>query len=281
MIYPNRLKPLTIDVISVQSQVAYGHVGNSVAFPTLYSQGHEVVVVPTVLFSNVPHYDTLSGGPLPQEWFEGFLSDIERRGLLESAPAVLIGYLGSAEQARALAAWLERVTAHYPEMQVILDPVMGDYDSGSYVAPGVPAALRDLLVPLATGMSPNAYEFEQIVGRETRTAAATVEAARELLSGRKEWVVVTSAAPDESGEDELRIVIVTREGEEWLSFDRVNSAAKGTGDMFTAALLGYRLKGYGLREAVGTAHGDVARVLERTARLERAELVLSEMTPDR
>src|SRR5690625_963953 len=72
MIYPNRLKPLTIDVISVQSQVAYGHVGNSVAFPTLYSQGHEVVVVPTVLFSNVPHYDTLVAARCPRSGSRGF-----------------------------------------------------------------------------------------------------------------------------------------------------------------------------------------------------------------
>ena len=96
---PGTLSPLPVDVISVQSQVVYGCVGNSVAVPTLQASGLNVVPVPTVLLSNTPHYDSLHGGSVPQEWFEGFLADLDRRQALTCARYVLVGYLGSAEQA--------------------------------------------------------------------------------------------------------------------------------------------------------------------------------------
>ena len=193
---PGSLDPLPVDVISVQSQVVYGCVGNSVAVPTLQAAGLNVVPVPTVLLSNTPHYDTLHGGAVPLEWFEGFLADLTRRQVLRHAKAVVIGYLGSPEQAEVLATWLRNALEEKPELKVFLDPVMGDHDSGLYVHPDLPAALRDTLVPLATGLTPNAFEFQRIVGQDVSTADATTKAATQLLGGRTEWVVGTSAAPD-------------------------------------------------------------------------------------
>jgi len=271
---PGSLEPIPVDVISVQSQVVYGCVGNSVAVPTLQSYGLSVLPVPTVLLSNTPHYDTLHGGAVPLDWFEGFLADLERRNALAQARAVQVGYLGSPEQAEALAEWLRRVTAQHPQLRVILDPVMGDFDSGVYVDPRLPEVLRSQLAPLATGMAPNAFEFEQLTQTELPTVDATVEAARGFLGGRTEWVVVTSAAPQEGDPELARIVIVTLEGHEIVSWQRVDSTAKGTGDLFSASLTSELLSGASLLQAVRAAHDRVATVLERTARLRANELVL-------
>jgi len=272
---PRSLEPLPVDVVSVQSQVVYGCVGNSVAVPTLQALGLNVVPVPTVLLSNTPHYDTLAGGAVPLDWFEGYLRALDERRVLRHARAVLVGYLGSPTQAAALAAWLERATRAKPELLVVLDPVMGDFDSGLYVDPQLPAALRDRLVPHATGLTPNAFEFEQLIGRPLATVAETVAAARGLLEGRTQWVVVTSAAPQEDGGGS-RIVLVTSSGHEVVTWERVAYGAKGTGDLFTAAVTGALLQGADLRDAVVAAHARVATVLERTARLNCNELVLTD-----
>lgn len=274
---PGSLDPLPVDVISVQSQVVYGCVGNSVAVPTLQAAGLNVVPVPTVLLSNTPHYDTLHGGAVPLEWFEGFLADLTRRQVLRHAKAVVIGYLGSPEQAEVLATWLRNALEEKPELKVFLDPVMGDHDSGLYVHPELPAALRDELVPLATGLTPNAFEFQKIVGQDVSTADATMEAATHLLGGRTEWVVVTSAAPDEENGSVARIVLVTPSGSEVLTWQRVDSAAKGTGDLFSAAVATGVLRGASLKEAVLAAHDRVVEVLERTARLNCNELVINDV----
>lgn len=272
---PGSLNPLPVDVISVQSQVVYGCVGNSVALPTLQGGGLNVVAVPTVLLSNTPHYDSLHGGAVPLDWFTGFLADLDRRQALQHARAVLIGYLGSPQQAAALARWLERAISAKPGLKVIVDPVMGDYDSGLYVHPDLPVALGKHLTPLATGLTPNGFELEQLAGRELRTSEAAIAAARELLGGRTEWLIVTSAAPSEADAYRSRTLVVTADDHHEFIWDRIDSGAKGTGDLFTASVTGRLLAGATLLDAVKAAHDHVVKVLQRTARLNCNELVLT------
>ena len=73
-------QPLKIDVVSVQSQVVYGRVGNNAAVPTLEALGLTVAAVPTVVLSNIPSYPSIHGGALPVEWFDGYLQDLTARG---------------------------------------------------------------------------------------------------------------------------------------------------------------------------------------------------------
>ena len=81
-------------MVSVQSQVVYGRVGNNVATPVLLRAGLEVAIVPTVVFSNTPHYPTIHGGCIPDDWLPGYLSDLKARRALSQLRAVLVGYLG-------------------------------------------------------------------------------------------------------------------------------------------------------------------------------------------
>lgn len=137
------LRPLPMDVVSVQSQVVYGHVGNSVAVPTLQSCGLSVAAIPTAMLSNTPYYPTIHGGALPNEWFSGYLHDLSARNALCQLRAILVGYLGTPAQAAVLAHWTDRVHAERPGLQVVIDPVIGDHDHGVYVDPGMVDAYRD------------------------------------------------------------------------------------------------------------------------------------------
>ena len=87
------LHPLAIDVVSVQSQVVYGRVGNNVAMPTLQALGLAAAAVPTVVFSNTPDYPSIHGGAIAAEWFAGYLQDLGARGALRQLQAVLDGML--------------------------------------------------------------------------------------------------------------------------------------------------------------------------------------------
>lgn len=269
------LVPLPVDVISIQSQVVYGCVGNSVAVPTLHALGLNVAAVPTVLLSNVPHYDTLHGGPVPTDWFAGYLADLERRNVVKRARAILLGYLGPPEQTAQLVAWLERVLPLHPNLSLFVDPVMGDHDAGVYVHPRLPGLLRDDLVPLARGLAPNSFELEQLVGEPLTTLAATVTAARSLLTGPPEWVVVTSAAQAATPEGQMTVLVVTRDAVEQVTHQHVPTVAKGTGDLFTAVLVGRLLRGDSLLDACRSACDHTVAVLHRTAALGCGELVLN------
>lgn len=270
----NELQPLPIDVVSVQSQVVYGSVGNSVAVPALRSLGLRVAAVPTVLLSNTPHYPTLHGGPVPTAWFKGYLDGLLERSALRHCRALLIGYLGGPEQAALLADWIERVTKAHPALMVQLDPVIGDHESGTYVDPRLVEAFRDRLLPMAHGLTPNAYELEQLSGRRLPDLEATFEAARALLGGRTGWVAVTSARNPDDGPDQMSVAVVTPDGDQVVSHRHVASSAKGTGDLFAAVTAARTLAGDPLERAVRSACDTVVEALERTRDAHMAELLL-------
>ena len=268
------LQPLPVDVVSVQSQVVYGSVGNNVAVPTLQAFGLNVAAVPTVVLSNTPHYPSVHGGALPPEWFEGYLQDLCARGALREARAILLGYLGGPVQATALSRWIGHVHAGHPRLQVILDPVIGDHDHGIYVDPGMIEVYRRQLLPLAHGLTPNGFELQCLTGRSMDDIDSVVGAARTLLSGRTAWVAVTSAAIGSCGPDEMKVAVVTREERQVLAHPRIQVSPKGTGDLFSAALTGHLLAGASVFDAAARACDRVVAALECTRQAQCAELLL-------
>ncbi|MFC4276660.1 pyridoxine/pyridoxal/pyridoxamine kinase [Achromobacter aloeverae] len=268
------LLPLSIDVVSVQSQVVYGRVGNNVALPALDALGLTVAAVPTVAFSNTPHYPSIHGGPIPQEWFEGYLRDLYARQALGHLKGILAGYMGSAEQVRALGEWTARVVEAKPDVRVVIDPVIGDYDSGEYVSPGMVDAYRRHLLSWADGMTPNGFELERLTGLPVTDIASVVAAARTLLTGRTQWVTVTSAAPHTWAAGEMRVVVVTRDRYEVLAHPRIDATPKGTGDLFSAVVTGRLVMGASVFEAVAAACSQVVAALRLTFEARSAELLL-------
>lgn len=268
------LQPLPIDVVSVQSQVVYGRVGNNVAIPILESFGLTVVAVPTVILSNTPHYPTIHGGALPTEWFNGYLLDLSARGALRQTRAILLGYLGNPAQAEVLARWISNLHGEQPSLRVIVDPVIGDHDHGVYVDPGMIEAYRRHLLPLAHGLTLNGFELERLTGQPAGDIGSVIAAARMLLTGRTQWVAVTSAAPIALSPAEMQVAVVTRDQTRVLKHPRIATSPKGTGDLFAAALTGHLLGGDSIFEATTQACNQVAIALDHTRRTRCAELML-------
>ncbi|MNR94738.1 Pyridoxine kinase [compost metagenome] len=269
------MQPMPIDVVSVQSQVVYGRVGNSVAVPTLQAHGLNVAAVPTVLLSNTPHYPTLHGGEIPLEWFSGYLSDLSARHALQRTRAILVGYLGSPAQAQVLARWIESIQAETPELRVIVDPVIGDHDHGVYVDPGMIEAYQRHLLPLAHGLLPNGFELERLTGHPVNNVETVITAARTLLTERTQWVAVTSAAPGAWAPGEMQVAIVTRSDVQLVKHPRISAEVKGTGDLFGAVLTARMLAGDTVADAAVHACNRVVDALGHTYRARCAELLLS------
>lgn len=271
------MKPLDINVVSVQSQVVYGRVGNNVAVPALEALGLSVAAVPTVVFSNTPHYPTIHGGALPTEWFEGYLQDLSARGALHALRTILAGYLGNPAQAQALARWMRALLKERADLRIVIDPVMGDHDHGIYVDPSLVDAYRRDLLPLADGLTPNGFELAHLTGLAVNDVESVITAARTLLMGRTQWVAVTSAAPDTWAQDEMQVVLVTRTQAEVIAHPHIHATPKGTGDLFCATLTGHWINGAGLSQAAAQACRQVVRALRHTEQARCAELLLPPM----
>lgn len=114
--------PSPIDVISVQSQLVYGHAGNSAALPPMRALGVRVASIPTTLLSNAPFYETTRGRVLPSDWFADLLLGTHERGLPQRAKMLVSGYFGSAANGAAFADWLDEILPACPQLRYCLDP---------------------------------------------------------------------------------------------------------------------------------------------------------------
>ena len=231
-------------ILSVQSSVAYGHVGNSAAVFPLQRLGHEVWPVLTVHFSNHTGYGAWRGPLLAPADVADVISGIGDRGVLGEVDAVLSGYQGDPAVGAVILDAVARVKDENPEAVYCCDPVMGDVGRGMFVKPGIPEFLRDSVVPRADIVTPNHFELDFLAGRTTRTLEEVLAAADVVRERGPRHVLVTSVLHDEVAEGHLEVVAVSDAGAWAVTTPLLPISPNGCGDV-TAALYLAHLHGTG------------------------------------
>jgi pyridoxine kinase len=254
-----------MNVISIQSQVAWGHVGNSAAVFPMQMHGIDVTAVPTTLLSNRPGYPTLRGRVLEAQLVADLLRGIEERGAVDACNMILSGYLGSAEIAAAVADFVARAKARNPALLYCCDPVLGDRDRGLFVQAEIPPVVRDRLCPLADLVTPNHFEFEYLAGVKAATSGEMIAQAQTLLARGPSTVVITSAELSDTPDGEIETLAVERAQGWRVRTPRLPISPSGTGDLFAALFASARVQGKATPAALGHAASAIFAVLERTA----------------
>ena len=227
-----------MNVLSIQSTVAYGRVGNRAAVLVLERLGHEVWPIDTVAFSNHPAHGGFRGRVVPAAEVGELVEGLAARGVLGRCDAVLSGYLGDPGTAAVVADAVARVRAENPGALYCCDPVIGEVGRGVYVRPGIAESFRDRLAPMADILTPNPFELELLAGVAPATMEAAHAAARALAGrGRGRLVVATGLRLVEAP-GELAVLAVTREDAWCVRHPRRSVRVWGTGDAFAALFLG-------------------------------------------
>lgn len=264
-------------VISIQSQVVHGHVGNSAAVFPMQAAGLTVAAVPTTLLSNHPHYPTMRGQVLDPELVADLLLGIEERGLIEAATVIVTGYLGSPEIASIVADFVRRARHRNPDLLYICDPVMGDDDLGVFVADGLPDIFRNPLVPLASIITPNQFELELLAGCKARSVGEVLSAAQKLCAGGTGKAVVTGCSLDDTPSEKIETIVYDPPDLHRIGAIRLPIRPCGTGDLFTAFLVIQLSQGGTLVEASRWATDEMSAVLARTKEVGTEEMQLIEI----
>lgn len=260
-------------ILSIQSSVAYGHVGNSAATFPLMRMGVEVYPVLTVHYSNSTVYGSWYGPVHKASEVSDIVKGIDERGALTGVDAVLTGYQGSEEMGDAILDAVALVRERNPKAVYCCDPVMGDVGRGFYVAPGIPEYLRDKVIPAADIVSPNQFELDFLTGRETTTLAGLLEAADALRATGPGTVLVTSAVTDDAGDDRISMLAVADEAY-LVTTPRFDRSFTGSGDLTSATFLAGILAGDPLAGALARTAAVVFSVLDVTVAAGTRELQL-------
>ena len=266
-----------MNILSIQSWVAYGHVGNASAMFPLQRLGAEVWAVNTVQFSNHTGYGAWRGHINTGEQVREIVEGIAERGALPRCDAVLSGYVGDAGIGGAILDAAARVREANPRALWCCDPVLGDdIESGGdgfYVRPGIPEFMRDRAVPAADIVTPNRFELEYLTGAECRTLAATKQAITRLQARGPRIVLVTSLRTENTPADALDMLAAEGGRFHLLRTPLLPLAVNGAGDATAALFLFHRLASGDAAAALAATGSAIHGLLRRTAEAGAREIL--------
>ena len=261
-----------MNLLSIQSHVAYGHVGNSAAVFPLQRLGVEVWPIDTVQFSNHTGYDKWQGRVFDAGLIRDMVGGIEQRGVLGESDGVLSGYMGGADIGAAILDAVATVRRANPAARYCCDPVIGDVGRGIFVREGIPQFMKEKAVPAADIVTPNQFELDYLAGRESRTLADALAAVKAVHGLGPRAVLVTSLHVDDTPDGAIDLLASDATGRFRLRTPKLNLAVNGAGDAIAALFFAQYLRVGKLNEALSKAASAIFGVLMKTAEVGAAEI---------
>lgn len=254
-----------MNILSIQSHVAYGHVGNGAATFPLQRMGVEVWPVHTVQFSNHTGYGSWKGRVFDAGMIGEVVAGIEQRGVLGECDGVLSGYMGSAEIGMAILDAVATVKRVNPVAKYCCDPVIGDVGRGIFVREGIPQFMKDKAVPAADIITPNQFELNYLSGRPSKTLRQTRDAVVAVHDLGPRVILVTSLLTDETPDDAIDLLASDGSGCFVVRTPKLPLVVNGAGDAIAALFFAHYLQDQNLGEALSSAVSAIFGVLAKTA----------------
>ena len=263
-----------MNILSIQSHVAYGHVGNSAAVFPLQRIGVEVWPVHTVQFSNHTGYDDWQGRVFDAGLIRDVVAASRSAVCWVSATACCRDMSAPPISATAILDAVASVKRANPAAHYCCDPVIGDAGRGVYVREGVAEFLRGKAVPVADIVTPNQFELDYLSGLESKTLARARDAVKALHDLGPRTILVTSLHTNETPNDAIDLLASDETGCFRLRTPKLPLAINGAGDAIAALFLAHYLRAGKIDAALSAAGSATFGVLAKTAEVGSREIQL-------
>ena len=263
-----------MNLLSIQSHVAYGHVGNSAAVFPLQRMGVEVWPIHTVQFSNHTGYGNWQGQVFDARTIREVIGGIEQRGVLGECDGVLSGYMGGVDVGAAVLDAVATVKRANPSARYACDPVIGDAGRGIFVARGIPEFMKERAVPAADIITPNQFELDYLAGCESRTLADVLAAVMIVHDLGPRAILVTSLHTEDTPEETIDLLASDATGRFHLRTPKLPLVVNGAGDAIAALFFAHYLRSGKIDEALSRAGSAIFGVLTKTAQAGADEIQL-------
>lgn len=266
-----------MNILSIQSWVSYGHVGNASAVFPLQRLGAEVWPIHTVQFSNHTGYGDWKGAVYSGQSVRDLVDGIAARGALARCDAVLSGYVGGADIGDAILHAVASVRRSNPGALYCCDPVIGDHDTGVYVRPGIEDFLRAQALPACDIATPNRFEIERLTGIDCGTLLGAKQAVLHLRSMLHDagpaCVLLTSLETEQTPAASIDMLTFEAGAFHLLRTPKLDLSINGAGDAIAALFLFHRLRSGSARTALEAAGSSIFGLLRRTAEAGSREIL--------
>jgi len=255
-------------VLSIQSHVVSGYVGNKSATFPLQLLGFEVDAINSVQFSNHTGYPAgVRGQVLDDAQLQELIDGLDANNINKYSH-IINGYIGSKSFLTKLGEVVSHLKAVNPDLIYVCDPVMGDTGPGLYVPQELLPVYQDTILPLADVCLPNQFEAELLTGQKIGCEEDAL-AVMESLHSKGVGTVILSSTELGSEKHLVGLASQVRAGSARcvikVCIPKLPAAFVGTGDLFTALSTAW----------LARTGGDLKTSLERTIGTMQAVLSLT------
>lgn len=253
-------------ILSIQSHVAYGYVGNKAATFPLQRLGYDVNVINTVQFSNHTGYGQWRGEIFSAEHISQIIQGLAELNVLQDCQAIVSGYLGKQELGQEVLKAVALCRQFNPQLVYLCDPVMGDVGRGIFVQADIPTFIANQAIAQATVLTPNHFEMELLTQQTITSLAEARQACAKLRAHPNQIIIITSFKHEQTPAGTLQMLLSSPRGEYLLTTPYLDFAKppNGTGDLFSALFLGHYLRHLDEVKALELAAAAIYGVLEYT-----------------
>lgn len=248
-------------ILSIQSKVVYGYVGNNIAELAIQLHGLDVISFPTVYLSAHTGHQPIHGKAISKELFDDLIIGVEAIGVLDSTACIVTGYIGSEEILNSSSDFIQRIKKSYPRKLYVCDPVMGDISTGLYIPENVAEKLITSLIPHCDILTPNQFELEYLLKDKVYNIAQIIDLVSKNPLLSKKTIVATGCLLEDTPKGQIETIIIRGEDVERIYSQNVDIDAVGTGDLFTAIFTSQLAKGQNIVSAATKASETISMIL--------------------
>lgn len=254
-------------VLSIQSHVVSGYVGNKSATFPLQVLGFDVDAINSVQFSNHTGYGFWKGQVLAEQELVELTGGLAHNGLDCQYTHLLTGYNRSKSFLTHIANIVCQLREKNPGLIYLCDPVIGDIGRGVYVPTELIDVYKESIIPIANIVTPNQFELELLTGKPLKTIEDVWEATATMHGmGPKTVIISSSELCDKNSLLCLGSTIVDGKKEKaMITFPKLEASYTGTGDLFSALLLAWMWRtDNNLKQSLEFTVATIQAVLQRT-----------------
>ena len=260
-------------IISIQSHVVYGYVGNKAATYPLQSLGYNVCPINTVQFSNHTGYKNWQGEAFSREHRKSLLKGIEDLGVISECKAIISGYMGGEETCIEVLEAVQRFKSQNKDILYLCDPVIGN--SHCYVKPEIMEFFKTKLK--ADIITPNQFEAETLSDIKITNIESLKDIALYFHNKDVSVIVITGIETPSIQNNKLATFVSDKTSQHLILSHKYNFTTEfsGTGDLFSALFLGKYLKTKNALEATKSAIYLTGLAVKNSFNLESKELLVT------
>lgn len=247
-------------ILSIQSHVVSGYVGNKSATFPLQLLGFEVDAINSVQLSNHTGYKVFKGQVLNDKDLDDLIDGLIQNDL-DNYTHLLTGYVGSASFLKKVAEVAVTLKRKNPDLIYVCDPVMGD-NGKMYVPEELKEIYRKDIVPLADIVLPNHFELELLSNIKISQMSDLENAVKQLHKIGPQTVAVSSTEIS----NKLTAVVSTKKDKKLIKIDipKIPISFTGTGDLFAALFLAHTYLDESMKVALEKTVNSLYSVLLKT-----------------